>query len=89
MQNCVSKIRENNKLAKNRFFEDTLSPIKIIENFSQEDDDKENRDPNTQILITKDEISVESATLKPKYIKRRVFKELYEQKDEKSDILDS
>jgi len=49
MQNCVSKIRAQNRITKNRFISDTFNPIKIIENFSDEGDNKENEDPTLQI----------------------------------------
>jgi len=82
IQNYLSKIRENDKASKNRFFEDSLCPIKIIENFMSLEDDKENKDPNLPISIDKDDIDIVQEPLKSKFNKRRVFKELFVQDDE-------
>jgi len=76
MQNCVSKIREKNKLARNLFFDSSPSPIKIIDYFVGKELNKENIAPNQQILVEKEDIDIEETTFKKKLDQKRVFKEI-------------
>lgn len=73
MQNCVSKIRAKNKLARNLFFDSTPSPIKIIDYFLDKEVNKENIDPNQQILIEKEDIDIAVVKIHKKFDKKRIF----------------
>jgi len=73
MQNCVSKIREKNKLARNLFFDSTPSPIKIIDYFTDKESNKENIHPNQQILVDKEDINIEEVKIEKKLDKKRIF----------------
>jgi len=76
MQNCVSKIREKNKLARNLFFDSSPSQIKIIDHFADKELNKENIAPNEQMLVEKEDINIEEATFKKKLDQKRVFQTL-------------
>jgi len=76
MQNCVSKIRAKNKLARNLFFDSTPSPIKIIDYFTDKEINKENIHPNQQILIDKEDIEVKELKFDKKFDQKRIFKEV-------------
>jgi len=73
MQNCVSKIRAKNKLARNLFFDSTPSPIKIIDYFTDKESNKENIHPNQQILVEKEDIDIEEVKIEKKLDKKRIF----------------
>jgi len=76
MQNCVSKIRAKNKLARNLFFDSTPSPIKIIDYFMEKELNKENIHPNQQILIEKEDIEVKDLKFEKKINKKRIFNDI-------------
>jgi len=73
MQNCVSKIRAKNKLARNLFFDSTPSPIKIIDYFMDKEANKENIHPNQEILVEKEDIDIEEFKVEKKLDKKRIF----------------
>jgi len=76
MQNCVSKIRAKNRLARNLFFDSTPSPIKIIDYFVDKELNKENIHPNQQILIEKEDIEVKDLKFEKKINKKRIFNDI-------------
>jgi len=76
MQNCVSKIRAKNKIARNLFFDSTPSPIKIIDYFVDKELNKENIHPNQQILIEKEDIEVKELKFEKNFDKKRVFNDI-------------
>jgi len=73
MQNCVSKIRAKNKIARNLFFDSTPSPIKIIDYFMDKEANKENIHPNQEILVEKEDIDIEEFKVEKKLDKKRIF----------------
>jgi len=76
MQNCVSKIRAKNKIARNLFFDSTPNPIKIIDYFVDKELNKENIHPNQQILIEKEDIEVKELKFEKNFDKKRVFNDI-------------
>lgn len=73
MQNCVSKIRAKNKIARNLFFDSTPSPIKIIDYFMDKEANKENIHPEQEILVEKEDIDIEEFKVEKKLDKKRIF----------------